>query len=140
MMGFAKAIVLVLGLSVVAFASEQGELKTETLKTGDCSRVARKGDTLFMHYEGTLEDGSEFDSSYKRGDPFSFKLGAGMVIKGWDEGLEGMCKGEIRNLIVPPHKGYGDQGYPPVIPEKATLKFKVELIKFAEESDSEEEL
>lgn len=117
--------------------AETAELQVETVKTGDCSRVAKKGDTLLMHYQGTLEDGKEFDSSYNRGEPFSFVLGAGMVIAGWDEGLDGICKGEVRNLVIPPHKGYGDQGYPPVIPEKATLKFKVELVDFG---DGQEEL
>lgn len=117
--------------------AELAELQVETVKTGDCSRVAKKGDSLLMHYQGTLEDGKEFDSSYSRGEPFSFVLGAGMVIAGWDEGLDGICKGEVRNLVIPPHKGYGDRGYPPVIPEKATLKFKVELVDFG---DGQEEL
>lgn len=121
--------------------SKAAELQIETTKEGDCTRRAKKGDTPHMHYQGTLTDGSEFDSSYKRGQPFSFTLGQGMVIQGWDKGLEGICKGEVRNLVIPPHMGYGDQGFPPVIPEKATLKFKVELVGFAgEQQDDEEEL
>lgn len=115
----------------------QPELKIETLAEGDCSRRAQKGDKVKMHYEGTLGDGTEFDSSYKRDSPFGFTLGAGMVIKGWDQGLEGMCKGERRALTIPSHMAYGDQGYPPVIPAKATLHFKVELIGFDDEEEHE---
>lgn len=89
-----------------------------------------------MHYAGQLDDGSEFDSSYKRSEPFRFTLGEGMVIKGWDLGVDGMCKGEVRELVIPSHLGYGDQGYPPVIPAKATLTFKVELVGW--EGDVEE--
>lgn len=125
---------LALFLSGLATADD---IKIETLSKGDCSRKAKKGDSLKMHYEGTLADGSEFDSSYKRGEPFGFTLGEGMVIKGWDLGVEGMCKGEVRQLTVPSDLGYGDSGYPPVIPEKATLHFKVELVEF---DDSSEEL
>lgn len=114
-----------------------GDLKIETLSTGDCTRKAKKGDSLKMHYEGKLEDGSEFDSSYKRGDPLGFTLGSGMVIKGWDQGVDGMCKGEVRQLTIPSDLGYGDNGYPPIIPEKATLHFKVELVDFDDDSNEE---
>lgn len=123
-----SSALLFLSLASLSLAVE--ELKIETVSTGDCSRVAKNGDSLKMHYAGKLADGSEFDSSYKRGEPFGFTLGAGMVIKGWDQGVDGMCKGEIRNLVIPSHLGYGDNGYPPVIPEKATLHFKVELVEF----------
>lgn len=123
--------------ALVVTVSNAKDLKVETVKEGDCSRIAKKGDSLLMHYEGTLEDGKEFDSSYKRGSPFEFTLGAGMVISGWDKGLEGICKGEIRNLVIPSDMGYGDSGYPPVIPPKATLKFKVELVGFGESDDDE---
>lgn len=128
---------LILLLSA-ATQADKPELKVETLSPGDCSRVATKGDNLKMHYEGKLDDGSEFDSSYKRDSPFGFQLGAGMVIKGWDQGLEGMCVGEVRQLTIPSHLGYGDSGYPPVIPEKATLHFKVELLGFGDNEDEEE--
>lgn len=132
-------ILLSIGLSaLLAVAQAEDELQIETEKVGDCARVAKKGDQLIMHYEGKLTDGSEFDSSYKRGDPFKFTLGAGMVIKGWEKGLEGICKGEIRNLVIPHHMAYGESGYPPIIPAKATLKFKVELIAFGGADDSEE--
>lgn len=132
------SLVLVLLLvTLVACDDEVKELEMETIKVGDCSRKAKKGDNLVMHYAGTLMNGKEFDSSYKRGDPFKFQLGAGMVIKGWDTGLLDMCKGEIRNLVIPYDMAYGEAGYPPVIPAKSPLKFKVELLDF-ENADSDE--
>ena len=79
-------------------------------KPDSCDRVARNGDMLEMHYTGTLEDGKKFDSSYDRSEPFKFQIGVGQVIKGWEEGVLGMCIGEKRRLIVPPALGYGDQG------------------------------
>jgi len=97
----------------------------------NCDRKSKNGDKLQMHYTGTLEDGSKFDSSRDRGQPFSFTLGAGMVIKGWEKGLQGMCVGERRTLRIHPEDGYGARGYPPVIPPNAILHFDVELIGFA---------
>lgn len=103
------------------------ELKIKTVRKGDCDQVAANGNTVIVHYAGTLQDGSEFDSSYKRGEPFDFVLGQGSVIKGWEEGVKGMCKGEIRELVIPPHKAYGKHGSG-AIPPQATLNFKVELL------------
>lgn len=94
----------------------------------ECKMKSRKGDSLSMHYTGTLEDGTEFDSSIPRGDPFVFTLGSGQVIKGWDQGLLSMCEGEKRRLVIPSDLGYGDRGSPPKIPGGATLIFEVELI------------
>lgn len=131
------AVVLLAQLSRVDGGSS--ELQMETIKNGDCSRTAKSGDELLMHYEGALMDGKEFDSSYKRGDPFRLTLGAGMVIEGWEKGLDGMCKGEIRNLVIPYSMAYGEAGHPPIIPEKSDLKFKVELLDFADEADEEQE-
>lgn len=119
-------------------AGDQPKLEMETIKEGDCTRRAKNGDNLKMHYDGTLMDGKQFDSSYSRGEPFGFQLGQGMVIKGWEQGLLGMCKGEIRNLVIPSHLAYGDNGYPPVIPAKATLKFKVELLGWDDETGEKE--
>lgn len=86
------------------------------------------GDEVIAHYEGRLLDGTAFDSSYKKGVPFTFRLGTGAVIRGWDDAFIGMKKGEKRTLIIPYWLAYGEKGRPPKIPPKATLIFEVELI------------
>lgn len=93
-------------------------------------REAKAGDTVSVHYTGTLyPSGKKFDSSLDRHEPFSFKLGAGQVIKGWDEGFQGMKEGGKRTLIIPADMAYGPMGAPPDIPPNATLKFDIELLK-----------
>jgi FKBP-type peptidyl-prolyl cis-trans isomerase len=89
---------------------------------------ATKGKTAVVHYTGWLLDGTKFDSSLDRNQPFTFPLGAGQVIKGWDEGVAGMKVGGKRTLIVPPALGYGARGAGGVIPPNATLKFEVQLL------------
>ena len=99
------------------------------IKLGD-GREAKIGNTLVVHYAGTLLDGTPFDSSYERQQPFSFQLGAGRVIKGWEEGFEGMKVGGKRELTIPPEMGYGPNAVGP-IPPNSTLKFTVELVDIA---------
>jgi len=102
-------------------------LKFEDTTVGE-GEVASKGQTVSVHYTGWLENGTKFDSSKDRNDPFEFKLGAGQVIRGWDEGVAGMKVGGVRRLTIPPQLGYGDRGAGGVIPPKATLVFEVELL------------
>lgn len=104
------------------------KLKIEILKEGTGDRKTKAGDTVSVHYTGTLVDGTKFDSSVDRGTPFQFKLGAGMVIAGWDQGLLDMKVGEKRKLTIPASLGYGSRGAGGVIPPNATLVFETELM------------
>ncbi len=103
-------------------------LKIETLKEGTGTAIVN-GDTAVVHYTGTLLNGMKFDSSVDRGQPFSFKLGEGMVIAGWEQGVLGMKAGEKRKLTIAPELGYGARGAGGVIPPNATLIFEVELLE-----------
>ncbi len=102
-------------------------LKIEDLKVGTGAEAV-SGKNVTVHYVGTLTTGSKFDSSRDRNQGFQFRLGAGQVIKGWDQGVAGMKIGGLRKLTIPPELGYGAGGYPPVIPPNSTLIFEVELL------------
>ncbi len=102
-------------------------LKVEDITVGTGAE-AKAGQTVSVHYTGRLTDGSKFDSSLDRGQPFTFALGRGQVIKGWDQGVAGMKIGGKRKLTIPPELGYGAGGFPPVIPPNSTLVFDVELL------------
>lgn len=103
------------------------QLVCEDLVTGNGAEAVA-GKTIVVHYTGWLTNGSKFDSSKDRNDPFSFRLGAGQVIRGWDEGFSGMKVGGKRKLTIPPEMGYGARGAGGVIPPNATLVFEVELL------------
>lgn len=114
-------------------ADQAGKLKIGIKKrVENCDQKTRKGDMVEMHYTGTLNDGTEFDSSIPRGQPLRFKLGSGQVIKGWDQGLLGMCVGEKRKLVIPPELGYGSREMGK-IPADSTLTFETELISINRE-------
>ncbi len=105
------------------------ELKIQVTRTCATGAEAKVGSTISVNYVGRLkEGGTQFDSSFNSGGPFTFQLGAGKVIQGWDQGLVGMKVGEKRTLTIPPSLGYGPQGAPPKIPGNATLVFDVELV------------
>ena len=106
---------------------EPGDLQIEDLVVGTGAE-AQIGNTLSVHYRGTLLNGTMFDSSYNRGTPFQFPLGMGRVIQGWDQGVKGMKVGGKRKLVIPPELAYGAAGVPGAIPPNSTLVFEVELL------------
>ncbi|MBA0791280.1 hypothetical protein Gohar_015870 [Gossypium harknessii] len=137
-MRFSRALkvapILLLLLILFTFANARKSADVTQLQIGvkhkpkSCEFQAHKGDRIKVHYRGKLTDGTVFDSSFERGDPIEFELGSGQVIKGWDQGLLGMCVGEKRKLKIPAKLGYGDHGSPPKIPGGATLVFDTELV------------
>ena len=124
---FVSLTILTLFSGNLAFSSEN-ELKI-TINQNGSGDSAETGMSVSVHYTGKLEDGTVFDSSIPRGQPFTFTLGAGQVIKGWDLGVEGMKLGEKRSLVIPPHLGYGIRGAGATIPPNATLIFDIELLE-----------
>jgi len=125
------SFVLGLPLLSICLVSCSSRLKTTDLVVGTGGEAAR-GDTIVVHYSGWLyqsgERGKKFDSSLDTGQPFTFDLGTGEVIEGWDQGIVGMKVGGKRELIIPPSLGYGSRGAPPDIPPNATLCFEVQLL------------
>jgi FKBP-type peptidyl-prolyl cis-trans isomerase len=118
--------------SVVAPASDVKELKIEEIKVGEGKEV-KSGDTISINYKGTLLDGTEFDSSYKRNKPFETKIGVGQVIKGWDQGIIGLKEGGKRKLTIPSNLAYGAKGQGG-IPANSALIFEVELMGIKDET------
>jgi peptidylprolyl isomerase len=128
---------VVVGLAVTALfvapilgdvVTTKSGLKYDDVKAGTGDE-AKEGDKVQVHYTGTLKDGTKFDSSLDRKEPFEFNLGAGEVIKGWDEGVAGMKVGGKRKLIIPPELGYGNKAVGGKIPANSELHFEVELLK-----------
>lgn len=113
------------GMSKEEFWSE---LRAEVVQPGE-GEGAKNGDQLTVHYVGVLEDGTKFDSSIDRGEPFQVTLGAGQVIQGWELGLVGIKKGEVRRIFIPSQLGYGEQGAGSSIPPNANLIFEVQLLE-----------
>lgn len=134
----AIAVVVVMAISAVAYIlAKRGNTGSEIRTASGLKYVElvegtgatpQRGQTVTVHYTGTLENGKKFDSSVDRGTPSDFRIGVGAVIKGWDEGLMSMKVGGKRKLIIPPNLGYGAMGRPPDIPGNSTLLFDVELI------------
>ncbi|XP_054779785.1 FK506-binding protein 2-like isoform X2 [Prosopis cineraria] len=132
MMKAAPIFLFFLLISILASAKKTADVTELRIgvkhKPKSCEVQAHKGDRVKVHYRGKLTDGTVFDSSFERDSPIEFELGTGQVIKGWDQGLLGMCLGEKRKLQIPAKLGYGEQGSPPTIPGGATLIFDTELV------------
>ena len=105
-------------------------MKVEMISSG-AGPLPKQGDTVTVHYTGWLTDGTKFDSSVDRDDPFAFVLGTGQVIQGWDQGVASMRVGDKARLTIPPELAYGEAGYPGCIPPNATLIFEVQLLSIS---------
>jgi FKBP-type peptidyl-prolyl cis-trans isomerase FkpA len=106
------------------------KMKIEKITSGK-GATPKRGETVTVHYTGWLTDGTKFDSSIDRDEPFTFVLGEGQVIQGWDQGVATMCVGDKARLTIPPELAYGEAGYPGAIPANATLIFEVALLSIS---------
>ncbi|EJO70691.1 MULTISPECIES: FKBP-type peptidyl-prolyl cis-trans isomerase [Leptospira] len=127
-MKFTRLIFLLAILCAVVVPTFAEDLVIKEIRIGT-GKEAFSGSNVTVHYVGTLTNGKKFDSSRDRKTPFTFNLGAGEVIKGWDRGVRGMKEGGIRKLTIPPELGYGSRGAGAAIPPNSTLIFEVELLK-----------
>ncbi|XP_023947929.1 FK506-binding protein 2 isoform X2 [Bicyclus anynana] len=129
-----RCLLVMLALAGATSAGpEVTELKVDVVSVPEgCTTKSKNGDMLTMHYTGKLDNGNKFDSSFDRDQPFTFQIGVGQVIKGWDQGLLDMCVGEKRKLTIPASLGYGERGAGNVIPPQATLHFEVELLSIGD--------
>ncbi|XP_070533397.1 peptidyl-prolyl cis-trans isomerase FKBP2-like [Ptychodera flava] len=120
-----------LGLLVVGNVEVEGFKVVVTHRPRHCPHTTAFGDSVMFEYNGTLEDGTIFDSSYIWGEPFAYVIGdeEGQLIKGWVRGVKNMCASEIRRITIPPLLGYGRKGSPPLVPSNSTLTFDVKLVK-----------
>ena len=118
------------GNSTTSPSTGGGSLVIDDLVVGT-GATAATGDTVTVNYIGTFTNGTKFDSSYDRNQPFTFRVGAGQVIAGWDQGVPGMKVGGKRRLTIPPSLAYGSAGVPPTIPGNATLIFEIDLLSIA---------
>eukprot|EP00794_Sanderia_malayensis_P016676 gene16676-18368_t len=139
---FTVFILVILSSSYSLIEAEDVEdtegLKIEiTKKAETCPRMAKDDDKVSVHYTGYLTNGKEFDSSRKRNEPFVITLGHGMVIPGWEKGLQGMCVGEQRKLTIPPELAYGEQGIGDLIPGGSTLVFDVQMMDITDIPEEE---
>merc|ERR1711997_1285992 len=134
------SLVLV-GVAAVALGASVPSLQVEVTKEGACreGEKAKAGDKVTVHYGGFLQDGKKFDSSFDRAQPFTFTMGVGQFIPGWDQGLLGVCAGEERHLVVPAPLAYGDRGAGDVIPPGAILLFDVVIVNVEKQGQEEEE-
>ncbi len=123
-----RRIFITLVMLIVPVVAMAASIEMEDIETGD-GAVASPGDKVSVHYTGWLTDGTKFDSSLDRGQPFTFQLGAGEVIQGWDRGVAGMAIGGVRRLTIPPELAYGDRSVGNgLIPAHSTLVFEVQLL------------
>jgi len=134
-------VVVLVGLLTLSLGKSvgKGELQVEVTKEARCkdSSKAEEGDKVTVHYGGFLQDGKKFDSSFDRAQPFTFSMGVGQVIPGWDQGLLGVCPGEERHLVVPAPLAYGDRGAGDVIPPGATLLFDIVIVDVEKNGEAE---
>ncbi|XP_071749018.1 peptidyl-prolyl cis-trans isomerase FKBP9 [Lepeophtheirus salmonis] len=130
-MNYPLRVISLFLLSCLVHSKDVPSLQVDVTREMNCAetRKAGEGDKVTVHYGGFLRDGTKFDSSFDRSKPFTFPLGKGKVIPGWDSGLIGVCPGEERHLVVPSHLAYGDRGAGDVIPPGATLLFDIVVVK-----------